>query len=114
MKIEIIDSKIFIQAVDEIVQRENSFIVVLNNGDTIVFRKPFQKNMGNKYGFKIVDSKIESINVDSIKKKTIESRPKKNEKEKKKRNFSEKQLEHQQKFAKKMKDFWNENRSNSE
>ena len=112
MKIEIIDSKLFINSVDEIIQRENSFIVVLKNGQPIVFRKPFQKYFGNKFGFRIIEEKlVDDVKIENVRKKSIEKNPRISEK--KKRNFSEKQLEHQQKFAKKMKDFWNENRTDT-
>lgn len=113
MKIEIIDSKIFINSVDEIIQRENSFIVITTSGDTIVYRRPFQKHYGNKLGFKIIDSKIVDVTkLENVRRKKIESKPKSTEK--KKRIFSEKQIEHQQKFARKMKDFWNKDRSDSD
>lgn len=113
MKIEIIDSKLFINSVDEVIQRENSFIIVLNNGDTIVYRKPFKKNYGNQFGFRIIDLKlIEDVKLNNVRQKSV--KPKSKLIEKKKRNFSEKQIEHQQKFARKMKDFWNNDNSKSE
>lgn len=113
MKIEIIDSKLFIKSVDEIIQRENSFIIVLTNGNTIVYRRPFKKNDGNQFGFRIIDLNfIEDVKTEKRIKKSVQ--PKSKSIEKKKRNFSEKQIEHQQKFARKMKDFWNKDRSDSD
>ena len=113
MKIEIIDSKLFINSVDEIIQRENSFIIVLNNGDTIVYRRPFKKNYGNQFGFRIIDlNLIQDVKTEKTMKKSVQ--PKSKSIEKKKRNFSEKQIEHQQRFSRKMKDFWNKERTDSE
>lgn len=106
MKIIITNPDLFTEKVDVITRREKSVIVNLQNGDAIVIRSPFKKTDGNKYGFTIqaIEKEIQS---EIIAKKEIRKRK---VTEKNKRNFSEKQLEHQQKFARKMKDFWASNK----
>jgi hypothetical protein len=106
MKIIITNPDLFSEKVDVITRREKSLIVNLQNEDVIVFRYPFKKTDGNKFGFQIQTIEKE-ISSEIVAKKEIKKRK---VTEKKKRNFSERQLEHQQKFARKMKDFWASNK----